>query len=138
MTRRILYTAGMRWALYTLTDGVGLIPLGGILSFSGLGLSQRLKRKSLRRVDRSIFALGGLYRVVLAAYALFETVVNCRPLGGVISLLDHPACAMCAPDSWETAEKSITPTPAGLGALPGWGFVSASQSGNAFYRISVT
>ena len=72
---------GVHWALYTLTDWLGLVPIGIAFGFAGLGLVQLLRRKSLLKVDRDILLLGGFYLVVLAAYVLFETVViNYRPV----------------------------------------------------------
>ena len=72
---------GVHWALYTLTDWLGLVPIGIAFGFAVLGLVQLLRRKSLLRVDRDILMLGGFYIVVLAAYVLFETVViNYRPV----------------------------------------------------------
>lgn len=72
---------GVHWALYTLTDWLGLVPIGIALGFASLGLVQLIQRKSLRKVDRDILALGGFYLVVLAAYLLFEAIViNYRPV----------------------------------------------------------
>lgn len=72
---------GVHWALYTLTDWLGLVPVAAALGFAVLGLVQLLRRRSLRRVDRSLLVLGGLYLVVLAAYLLFEEIpLNYRPV----------------------------------------------------------
>ena len=72
---------GVHWALYTLTDWLGLVPIGIALGFAVLGLVQLIRRKSLLKVDRDLLILGGFYIVVLAAYLLFETVViNFRPV----------------------------------------------------------
>lgn len=72
---------GVHWTLYTLTDWLGLVPIGIAFGFAVLGLVQLLRRKSLLKVDRDILLLGGFYLVVLAAYVLFETVViNYRPV----------------------------------------------------------
>ena len=71
---------GVKWLLYTLTDWLGLVPIAVALGFAALGLVQLIKRKSLRKVDYSILALGVFYIVVMAAYVFFETVViNYRP-----------------------------------------------------------
>lgn len=71
---------GVHFFLYTVTDWLGLIPIGVCAGFGLLGLTQWIKRRSLRRVDRSILALGGFYFAVMAVYALFEVlVINHRP-----------------------------------------------------------
>ena len=78
---------GVNFHLYTITDWLGLVPIGVAFGFAILGLVQWIKRKSLLKVDRSLLALGGFYVVVLAAYLFFEIVViNYRPvlLGGYL------------------------------------------------------
>ena len=78
---------GIHMTLYTITDWLGLVPIGVAFGFAILGLVQWIKRKSLLKVDRSLLALGGFYMVVLAAYIFFEIVViNYRPvlLGGYL------------------------------------------------------
>lgn len=72
---------GMHLALYTLTDWLGLIPVGIALGFTLLGLTQWIRRRHLLRVDGSILVLGGFYLLVIAAYLFFEAfVVNHRPV----------------------------------------------------------
>lgn len=67
--------------LYTLTDWLGLVPIAVAFGFAALGLVEWIKRKSLRRVDRSIFILGAFYIVVIMVYVFFEAVVvNYRPV----------------------------------------------------------
>ena len=71
---------GVNMRLYTITDWLGLVPIGVAFGFVVLGLVQWLRRKSLFKVDRSILALGGFYIVVMAVYVLFEfVVINYRP-----------------------------------------------------------
>ena len=71
---------GVNWLLYTVTDWLGLVPIAAAIGFATLGLVQFIKRKSLRKVDHSILALGVLYIAVMAAYLVFEIVViNYRP-----------------------------------------------------------
>ena len=71
---------GVNWFLYTVTDWLGLVPIGVAFGFAVLGLVQWIKRKSLLKIDRSILTLGGFYIVVMAVYILFEIVViNYRP-----------------------------------------------------------
>ena len=72
---------GVNMLLYTITDWLGLVPIGVAFGFAGLGLVQWVGRKSLFKVDRSILALGGFYIIVLAMYIFFEIVViNYRPV----------------------------------------------------------
>ena len=78
---------GVHMSLYTVTDWLGLVPVGVGMGFALLGLVQWVKRKRLGRVDYSLFVLGGFYIVVLAVYLFFETVViNYRPvlIGGYL------------------------------------------------------
>ena len=78
---------GVNMSLYTITDWLGLVPIGVALGFAILGLVQWIKRKSLFKVDRSILVLGVFYIVIMAVYVLFEmVVVNYRPtlIGGYL------------------------------------------------------
>ena len=72
---------GVHMALYTVTDWLGLVPIGVAMGFALLGLIQWVKRKHLRQVDFSILVLGGFYLLVMVAYVLFEVfVINYRPV----------------------------------------------------------
>ena len=72
---------GVNMTLYTITDWLGLVPIAVVFGFGVLGLSQWIKRKQLKKVDYSIFVLGGFYVVVMAVYVFFEMfVVNYRPV----------------------------------------------------------
>ena len=72
---------GVHLSLYTLTDWLSLLPLGAVLCFAALGLTQWIGRKHLLRVDPDLLALGVFYAVVMAVYLLFECVViNYRPV----------------------------------------------------------
>ena len=72
---------GVNMLLYTITDWLGLVPIGVAFGFAVLGLVQWGGRKSLFKVDRSILALGGFYIIVLVMYIFFEIVViNYRPV----------------------------------------------------------
>ncbi|MBR4039617.1 MAG: phosphatase PAP2 family protein [Clostridia bacterium] len=78
---------GVHLPLYEITDWLSLIPAGFVLGFALLGLVQWIRRRSIRRVDFSLLALGGFYTAVLAAYVFFEAVaVNYRPvlIGGIL------------------------------------------------------
>ena len=75
------HLTGVHMGLYTLTDWLSILPLGLVLGFAGLGLAQWVRRRSLFRVDFSLFALGGFYALVMAAFLFFEVfVVNYRPV----------------------------------------------------------
>ena len=72
---------GVHMGLYTVTDWLGLVPLAVAMGFGFLGLSQWIRRKSLRRVDFSILVLGGFYAAVMMVFLFFEAVgVNFRPV----------------------------------------------------------
>ncbi len=72
---------GVHMSLYTITDWLGLVPIGFALGFAVSGLVQWIKRRKLGAVDYSLFVLGGFYIVVIAAYVLFEMfAVNYRPV----------------------------------------------------------
>lgn len=72
---------GVNMLLYTITDWLGLVPVTFAFCFAFLGLIQALKRKSLFKVDYSLFILGSFYIVTLLIYILFENlVINYRPV----------------------------------------------------------
>ena len=72
---------GVHWWLYDLTDLLGLASLGICGGFGLQGLCQWVRRKSIRRVDGELLALGGFYLTVLAVFFLFELLeVNYRPV----------------------------------------------------------
>lgn len=72
---------GVNMTLYTVTDWLGLVPLGFMFGFALLGLGQWIRRKHILRVDRSILSLGIFYLIVMAFYIFFECyVVNYRPV----------------------------------------------------------
>ena len=72
---------GVHWWLYDLTDLLGLASLGICGIFGLQGLCQWIRRKSIRRVDGELLALGGFYLAVLAVFFLFELVqINYRPV----------------------------------------------------------
>lgn len=79
---RLVHSAtGVHMPLYTLTDWLGLVAVPVGLGFALLGLVQWIKRRSIRKVDRSLLVLGVFYAAVLAVYVFFEThVVNYRPV----------------------------------------------------------
>ncbi len=66
--------------LYEITDWLSIIPFLFIFGFAVLALYQWIKGKSLAKVDKDLFVLGGFYIVVMAFFLFFEIVViNYRP-----------------------------------------------------------
>ena len=66
---------------YEVTEILGIIAILTALAFAFIGFRQLIKRKSLTKVDKEIYALAGLYVVVIGLYAFFEIVViNYRPM----------------------------------------------------------
>lgn len=66
---------------YDITEIFGYASLASAGIFACLGLYQLITRKSLKKIDLDIYALAGLYLLVMAAYVFFEIVViNRRPV----------------------------------------------------------
>ena len=98
---------GVHLALYRVTDRLMLVPLGIALGFAVLGVVQWIKRRSLKKVDFSILALGGFYIAVLAAYVFFEWCpVNYRPV------LLEGALEVSYPSSTTLLAMTVLPTAA--------------------------
>lgn len=81
LNRFVHQLTGVNWTLYTITDWLGLVPLAVVVGFGLLGVTQWVKRRCMKKVDRSILVLGGFYLTVLAFFVFFEMVViNYRPV----------------------------------------------------------
>ena len=66
---------------YDITEIFGYVALASAGVFACLGLYQLVTRKSLKKIDFDIYALAGLYVLVMVAYVFFEVVViNRRPI----------------------------------------------------------
>ncbi len=80
--QNIFHTNGTYNAtIYTITEllGYGVLLIAGV--FAIVGLIQTIKRKSIKKVDREILLLGGLYAVTIICYILFEKfIINYRPI----------------------------------------------------------
>ncbi len=74
-------TFGINLFWYDLTEFFGIFAILVVVCFAVMGLIQLVKRRSILKVDKEILSLGGLYVVVLFAYAFFEKVIiNYRPI----------------------------------------------------------
>lgn len=72
---------GVHMGIYTVTDWLGLVPMGVCFLFAGLGLLQLIRRRKLRKVDGDILLLGIYYTLVIGCYLAFEMYpVNYRPI----------------------------------------------------------
>lgn len=66
---------------YTISEALGVVALLIVAGCGCLGIWQWISRKSLRKVDKPLFFLAGLYAVTLFFYAFFEVVIiNYRPV----------------------------------------------------------
>ena len=73
--------SGFRPGLYQLTEYLGYFSILALCVFALLGAAQLLRRRSLKKVDRQILAMGGLFILTLILYVFFEKVViNYRPI----------------------------------------------------------
>ncbi len=67
--------------LYKITKYAGFIPLAFALYYAVIGFMQLIKTKSLKKVDKNIYLIGGFYVVVLILYVLFDKIaINYRPV----------------------------------------------------------
>lgn len=72
---------GVSMTLYTVTDWLGLVPIGVCMVFAVVGLSQWIRRRSIVKVDRDILILGLYYVIVILGYLVFEMIpINYRPI----------------------------------------------------------
>ena len=66
---------------YKITKYLGIIPILMALCYGLIGLSQLIKGKSLKKVNKKIIALGIFYIVFVILYVFFEKVaINYRPI----------------------------------------------------------
>ena len=73
--------SGVNMTLYKIAEYLGYLALLLCAAFALVGLIQIIRRRSLLKVDKTIYALGCLYAVTIGAYFVFEKiVVNYRPV----------------------------------------------------------
>jgi len=72
--------SGLRMGLYSFTQYLGYLAILVVCVFAFMGLVQLIRRRSLKKVDRQIIAMGFLFAAAIILYVFFEkVVVNCRP-----------------------------------------------------------
>ena len=72
--------SGVRMEWYQLTEYLGYFSLLVAACFALLGFVQLLRRRSLKKVDKQLLAMGGLFIALAVLYVFFEKViVNYRP-----------------------------------------------------------
>ena len=72
---------GVNMLWYTITDFIGYGAIAVCGMFAIAGFVQMVKRRSLLKVDREIWALGGLFIAVIGCYVFFEKhIINYRPI----------------------------------------------------------
>lgn len=104
---------GSNMTIYKITEILGMIPLLMAGIYALIGFIQLIKRKSLAKVDYEIYALAGLYVVVLGLYVFFEKcIVNYRPIliDGVLEASypsSHTLMALCICGSSIIVNKRI-------------------------------
>ena len=72
---------GVHMWIYTITDWLGLVPIVVCACFGFIGLTQWIRRRSLKKVDPDIILLGLYYILVILGYLIFEMIpINFRPI----------------------------------------------------------
>lgn len=104
---------GSNMTIYKITEILGMIPLLMAGIYAIIGVVELIKRKSFTKVDREIYALAGLYVVVLGLYIFFEKcIINYRPIliDGVLEASypsSHTLMALCICGSSIIVNKRI-------------------------------
>lgn len=103
---------GKNMTIYKITEYLGYALLLIVVIFGVIGLVQLIKRKSLKKVDKEILALGVLYVCMAIVYVLFEKVIiNYRPIliGGELEASypsSHTVLSICVGISfWMISSK---------------------------------
>ncbi len=81
INQKVHETIGVNQIWYDITEILGGVAILVAGIFALVGFVQLVKGKSLAKVDKEIYAVGGLYAVVVVLYVLFEKVIiNYRPV----------------------------------------------------------
>lgn len=72
---------GSHMSIYKITELLGYIVILIVGIYGLIGLYQLIKRKSLFKVDKELYILGGLYASMAIVYVFFEKfIINYRPI----------------------------------------------------------
>lgn len=72
---------GHNMTIYKISELVGYLLLLLVVMYGILGIRQLIKRKNIKKVDKEILILGGLYVAMLLVYVFFEKcIINYRPI----------------------------------------------------------
>lgn len=72
---------GSHMSIYKITELLGYIVILIVGIYGLIGLYQLIKRKSLFKVDKELYILGGLYASMAVVYVFFEKfIINYRPI----------------------------------------------------------
>ena len=92
---------GSHMTIYKITELLGYITILIVGIYGIIGLYQLIKRKSLFKVDKELYILGGLYVSMAVVYVFFEKfIINYRPvlIEGVLEASypsSHTILAIC-------------------------------------------
>ena len=106
---------GNNMTIYKISELFGYAILLLVLLFGVIGLTELIKRKSLKKVDREIIILGCFYVLVGIVYVLFEKIViNYRPvlMDGVLEASypsSHTILSLCVGISALMISKKYIP-----------------------------
>lgn len=72
---------GVNLSWYEITTYIGILPFGLALYYAFIGIKELIEKKSIRKVDKKLIALGIFYVIIMCIYCFFEKVIiNFRPI----------------------------------------------------------
>ncbi len=72
---------GNNMTIYKITEVLGIFAILVALTYALVGIFELVDRKSIKKVDKEIIAVGCLYVVVVMLYVFFEKfIINYRPI----------------------------------------------------------
>lgn len=81
LNKAVFDSTGFNELWYKITTVLGIVTILTAVAFIAIGGIQLITRRSLKKIDRTVLLLGGLYVITFALYVLFDViVVNYRPV----------------------------------------------------------